>query len=142
MAYMNQEKKAKLVANLKKVIPQGWKYSVSVRNHSTICLTIQSAPVDLIASIMETRNEKRDIGRFENPAKSPSYYKVNEYSLENQFSGDLLTTFEAIKTALNDGNHDRSDIQSDYFDVGWYTDISIGRWDKPFSVVEQLKAAA
>jgi hypothetical protein len=35
-------------------------------------------------------------------------------------------------TAMNDGNHDRSDIQTDYFDVGWYVDVNIGRWNKPY----------
>jgi phenolic acid decarboxylase len=44
MAYVNQEKKAKI---LKKVMPKGWKYSLAVRNHSTIVCTIKSAPVDL-----------------------------------------------------------------------------------------------
>jgi hypothetical protein len=34
------------------------------------------------------------------------------------------------------GNHDRSDIQSDYFDVGWYVDINIGRWNKPYALVK------
>jgi hypothetical protein len=33
---------------------------------------------------------------------------------------------------MNIGNHDRSDSQTDYFDVGFYTDISIGRWDTPY----------
>jgi hypothetical protein len=29
------------------------------------------------------------------------------------------------------GNHDRSDSQTDYFDVGWYIEIQFGQWDKP-----------
>jgi hypothetical protein len=36
---------------------------------------------------------------------------------------------------MNDGNHDNSDIQSDYFDVGWYISINVGRWDKPYELV-------
>jgi len=32
------------------------------------------------------------------------------------------------------GNHDRSDIQSDYFDVGWYKSVNIGKWNKPYEV--------
>jgi hypothetical protein len=30
------------------------------------------------------------------------------------------------------GNHNRSDIMSDYHDVGWYVDINIGQWNKPY----------
>ena len=32
------------------------------------------------------------------------------------------------------GNHNNSDISTDYFDVGWYIDINIGKWDKPYEV--------
>ena len=33
------------------------------------------------------------------------------------------------------GNYDNSDVQTDYFDTGWYIDINIGSWDKPYTVV-------
>ena len=36
--------------------------------------------------------------------------------------------------AMNNGNHDNSDIQTDYFDVGWYIDVNIGKWNKPYTV--------
>jgi hypothetical protein len=32
------------------------------------------------------------------------------------------------------GNHDKSDVMTDYFNVGWYIDINIGKWDKPYKV--------
>ena len=28
--------------------------------------------------------------------------------------------------------YDRSDIQTDYFDVAYYISIHIGKWDKPY----------
>lgn len=31
-------------------------------------------------------------------------------------------------------NHNRSDSQTDYFDVGHYTSINLGSWNKPFVV--------
>jgi hypothetical protein len=37
------------------------------------------------------------------------------------------------------GNHDRSDIQSDYFDVGWYVDVNIGSWNRPYEVEALIK---
>ena len=36
--------------------------------------------------------------------------------------------------ALNIDNHNRSDSQTDYFDVGHYTSINLGSWNKPFVV--------
>jgi hypothetical protein len=33
---------------------------------------------------------------------------------------------------MNTGNWNRSDIMTDYFDVGHYIDLTFGTWDKPF----------
>jgi hypothetical protein len=33
---------------------------------------------------------------------------------------------------MNQGNWNRSDVQTDYFDVGWYCDINVGSWNKPY----------
>ena len=47
-----------------------------------------------------------------------------------------LETMQSIVRALNAGNHDRSDIMTDYFDVGWYVSVKIGHsCDKPFRYV-------
>jgi len=35
---------------------------------------------------------------------------------------------------MNEGNHDNSDIMTDYFDVGWYISVRLGKWDKPYVV--------
>ena len=37
---------------------------------------------------------------------------------------------------MNDGNHDNSEIQYDYFDVGWYIDVNIGRWNQPYQLIK------
>ena len=47
MAYMNQEKKAKIAANLKPILAKyGMKGTLRVHHHSTIVLTLQSGPID------------------------------------------------------------------------------------------------
>jgi hypothetical protein len=121
MAWMNQERKAALAAGLKKVLPKGWNYSLAVRHHSTLVLTISEAPIDLVAQSL-----------FSDEQKKRGYIDVNQYHIEGVFSGSLLKTFTAIRDAMMVGNHDNSDPMTDYFDVGWYIDINVGRWDKPF----------
>lgn len=37
--------------------------------------------------------------------------------------------FNKINQIVNKGNFDNSDSMTDYFHVGFYTEISIGRWD-------------
>ena len=61
--------------------------------------------------------------------------RINDYHYETQFSGKALELLKKIIPTMNGGNHDRSDIQSDYFDVGWYVDVSIGEFKKPYQVV-------
>lgn len=133
MAYMNQEKKAKIAAKLKDVVPKGWKYSLRVRNHSTIVMTIASAPVDLMAEA-----QRVTAARMARQGSTPADYTVtsldvNPYHPDMHFD-ESLPAIRAILTALNDGNHDRSDIMTDYFDVGWYVELNIGTWEKPFKV--------
>lgn len=120
MAFMNQEKKAAIVAELKKVMPKDWKYSLRVKHHSSITLTILSAPVDLIG--LHAQKSQWTNG----------YIQLNQYYLERQYSGDVLAVLTAIRGAMNTGNWDKSDIQTDYFNVGHYAYIHIGKWDKPF----------
>jgi hypothetical protein len=128
MAFINQEKKAELAKEIAKVMPTGWKYSLAVKHHSTLVLTIRQADVDLIGeNICAPRHSQ---GR-------PTHINLNEHNLQGEYSGKLLKIFESIRTAMMIGNHDRSDIQSDYFDVGWYTTIAIGKWDSPFCFVQK-----
>ena len=49
MAYMNQERKAQIVAAVKPILKKyGIKATFAVRNHSTICLNIKSGKLDFI----------------------------------------------------------------------------------------------
>lgn len=123
MAYASQAKKQQILAALKGIIPAGWKWSLAVNSHSTFVLTIYSAPVDLLAEMQRCcRNDRCVDG---------GYARINPYYIEVQFDTHL-DLFKRILAAMNDGNHDRSDPQTDYFDVGWYVDLNLGRWDKPF----------
>jgi hypothetical protein len=128
MAYMNQEKKTKIAAALKKVVPAGWKYSLSVRHHSTIVMTISSAPFDLIGKLYDT--DRTDI--------SVNPYWAHEHLKDCAEKQVILKALEC----LNLDNFDNSDPMTDYFHVGHYVDLNIGKWNKPFVVTEQLKKAA
>lgn len=130
MAYMNQTKKAAIAAALKPVMPKGWKYSLRCGS-SGITLTISEAPVDLIAEINRVRAK---LPRHAD-ALAKDYVQVNPYWLQHQFDTHL-GVFQAIDKAMNTGNWDRSDVQTDYFDVGHYVYIHLGRWDKPFRLTQ------
>jgi len=132
MAYVDQNKKALIAAALKLVMPKDWKWSLAIQNHSTIVLTISQTPIDLLAEYTRVGNERRRYGEASHARGD--HADVNHYHLDGAFDGELLETFSKIVVALNTDNHDRSDIQSDHFDVGHYVAVKIGRWNKPFVV--------
>lgn len=139
MAYMNQEKKAKINTALKAIMPKDWKWSLSVRHHSTIVLTIASAPIDLLAIVNAKCAENcKSIGMDFQPNTSAEI----SYCWKKMFTGELLDLFSKISAALNIDNFDNSDAMTDYFHVGHYVDLHIGRWNKPFTCTAQVDELA
>jgi hypothetical protein len=116
MAYMSQEKKATLAPAVKAILKEyGLKGSLSVHHHSSLVLTIKSGKIDFLSQV--------NMG---------AYLQVNTYHIERDFNGEAKEVLVKLKAAMDVGNHDRSDIQSDYFDVGWWVEIGIGKWDSPY----------
>lgn len=132
MAYMSQEKKATLAPAIKEILKRyGIKGTIAVSNHMTLVLNIKSGTLDFIQDYNETVSVKPASFIFSNPATT--YIDVNPYWYQEHFSNKVIRTFlKEIFAAMNVGNHDNSDIQSDYFDVGWYVDVNIGKWNKPY----------
>jgi hypothetical protein len=121
MAYMNQEKKAKIAANLKPILKKfGVKGSLSVRNHLAICLTITEGKIDFA----------KDYG-----ADSKFGIQVNPYWYQEHFTGrakEFLS--EAIPAMYSADYYDNTDAQIDYFDTAYYVDVNIGKWNKQYKV--------
>lgn len=124
MAYMSQEKKQEIKQELIKVIPKGWKWSLAVKHHSTLVLNISSAPVDLIGEALNK-------DKYDTESRN---FQLNQYHPHYSFQGELLETFRKIIAAMNCKNYDNSNSQIDYFDVGYYIGINIGKYNKPFVV--------
>lgn len=120
MAYMNQEKKAALAPGIKKVLKKyGMKGTLSVRNHSTLVLTVKSGKIDF-----QFKDGQRGVD-------------VNVYHIANHYQDrpKAKAFLEEVYAAMQVGNYDNSDPMTDYFCVGWYSNIHIGKWNKPYVVV-------
>lgn len=117
----------------------GVKATLSGTNDYSMKLTIASGEIDFIENYIEnvkgdwraSEQQKQDNIAY---VKRTGYIQVNHYYLEDSFSAKALEFLQKAKQIMNEGNHDRSDIMTDYFDVGWYIDLHIGRWNKPFAV--------
>mgnify|MGYP003335471080 FL=1 len=140
MAYMSQEKKAKIVAAVKPILKKyGVKGSFAVRNHSTIVLTLKQGKIDFVENYIQTDMNSPVAKKMSddqvNYIRKNQSIDVNPYWFQEHFTGKakafLTETFTAMKSA---DWYDRSDAQVDYFDTAYYCDVNVGNWNKPYQV--------
>ena len=131
MAYMSQERKREIAKNLKAALKgSGLKYSLRVLNHSSLSMTIYSGPVDFIGDYHPRHpswNTNEPIDK-----STITYLDVNPYWYHEHFTGESARLLRLIFSILNEGNWDKSQIEVDYHNVGWYVDVNVGKWDKPY----------
>jgi hypothetical protein len=133
MAYMSQDRKSELAPAIKAVLKKyGVKGSLAVRNHSTLVLNIKSGPIDFIGNLNKVCAVAPGADRYGAYRPAVGSIDVNPYHYRDHFDGKALAFLSAVMSVMNTGNHDNSDIQSDYFDIGWYIDVNIGAWNKPY----------
>jgi hypothetical protein len=127
---MSQEKKAKIAPVIKAICKKyNIKASLAVRNHSTLVLNVKQGDIDFVGNFNQVTGGSLHGNRVES-------IQVNPYWFHDHFDGKAKAFLTEVLAAMNVGNHDRSDIQTDYFDVGWYVDVNIGRWNQPYALVK------
>jgi len=133
---MSQERKQSLAPAIKIACAKyGIKARLSVHHRSTLVLNITEGPIDFFASISRVMDQNPN--RFGDSWSKPNgYLSVNPYHFKDHFDGTALEFLTEVISLMNVGNFDKSDAMSDYFHVGWYVDVNIGKWDKPYNLVE------
>jgi hypothetical protein len=134
MAYMSQERKNELAPKIKAVLKKyGMKGTIRVANDRvTLAVRVKAGKLPIIENFAFGLT---DIARSNAVLKSRCL-NVNPVRIDQCYTGNCKKFLKELIAAMNDGNHDRSDIMTDYFDVGWYTDISIGDWNIPYEMVK------
>src|SRR5208337_2377844 len=141
MAYVSQQLKAQLAPAIKAACRKyGLTATIAVRHHSTLILNVKSGPIDFIGNY-NAREEVRNMCRPDHMRNrcTDGYLSVNPHWYREHFTGRALDFLTEVMEAMNVGNWDKSDSQTDYFNVGWYVDVNIGTWDKPY-VLQGSKA--
>ena len=116
MAYISQEKKKELAPKIKAVLKKyGVKGSISISHHSNLVVRLKEGKVDLY-------------GEKTSPSWCGSHGSdsVITYWINAHHPGKSRDFLNELKAAMNDGNWDKSDAMTDYFNVGWYSDIVVG----------------
>ena len=142
MAYVSQEMKKELAPGIKAVLDKyGMKGSISVNNYSSLVVTLQQGPLDFRG--VDYRGN--DIYYLATDANM--YSQVNTYHVDKFYSGvtaDFLNELvAAMKGATSRGEwYDKSDIMTDYFDVAYYVNVNVGKFDKGYIYTGEEALAA
>ena len=140
MAYMNQDRKKAIAPAVKALLAKyGVKATLGVNNYSTLVLNIKEGALDFIGQA-NADNKKSAEWNGRPFYEVKGYYDVNPYYAHESGDKKIGQFFKELVAVMNGkgssiSNHNNSDIQTDYFDVGWYLNISIGQYNKPYTVV-------
>ena len=135
MAYINQDTKKLIHTALKPIfIKYGLKATLGIDHHSTLVININKGKLDFIQNYNNlAKNSTYPVPR----EQAQTHIDVNHYWYNEHFNGDCKNALNEIVTTANKvgKNFDHSDIQSDYFDIGFYLDVNVGQWNKPYQVL-------
>ena len=125
MAYISQEQKKAIEPKIKEINKKyGIKARLGIRHHSSLVLNISSGKIDFIKNYNENTTD----------SQKEESIQVNQYYFKEHFSGEARDYLREVIEVMNTDNYDNSDSQTDYFDVGHYIDVNVGKWDKPYEV--------
>jgi len=143
MAYMSQENKKQLAPGIKAVLKKyGMKGTIRVEHHSVLHVNIKSGELDVVGNYRNTLANRghswdRDTWWIRDQSK---YMQISHHHLSNSFSGKVLAFLQELFTEMMKGNHDNSDAMTDYFDVGWYAYVNLGKWSQPYELTGDPEA--
>ena len=126
MAYVSQKDKAELAPAIKKVLNKyGMKGSISIRHHMSLVVTLQSGAID-----------------FKDYSHGDGYIQVNTYHIDAHYSGKAKAFLNELLDAMKGPKYfNNDDAMTDYFHRSHYTDINVGKWNKPYFLQETAKKA-
>jgi hypothetical protein len=122
---MKKELAPAIKAVLKKYRMKG---SIAVNNHSTLEVNLSEGYVDCISK------GERILG-LGGVSKNVNVYHIDEWyeGVAKNFLNELLDAMKGPKYFNND------DAMTDYFSRSHYTDINIGKWNKEFKLLKEIK---
>ena len=155
MAYINQEQKAELAPAIKRILKDNnLKGSLSINHHSTLILTIREGKLFKVVDgshkniwvqsgvkFADHPNQFNNLDlKFNKTKERPVVVRddddkgvwVENYGNDEADDPVDVKVLKELADALNEGNIDKSDSQTDYFHVGWWVQINIGRSEKPY----------
>ena len=140
MAYISANDVAAIRAELKQAFP-GWKFAVRKGSGSlSVDVSILQGTVDFIEDYCAKGVDEREAGY----ARKNRNIQINQYWIKDHWGhapkacAALVKINEIMHNAAGRAGgkkfYDNSDAMTDYFDTAFYTHLSIGQWNKPYTV--------
>ena len=119
MAYVSQTDKKALAPAIKSVLKKyNMKASISVNNHSSLCVNIKEGVIDFSDDFTH----------------GDGYIQVNEYWIDDHYKGVKGDFFNELLAAMKGPDYfNDDDAMTDYFSRSHYTNINVGKWNKPYN---------
>lgn len=138
MAYVDQDRKKRIEALCKPIFKKyGIKARLGVHHHTELVCNISAGTIDFNdPSNWSIRQNEYDEASNQK-IRFDGHLQVNHYHYDHHYAGRALEFFSELIPALQSENFDKSDIQSDYFHVGYYLSVNVGKWDKPYELVKE-----
>jgi hypothetical protein len=125
MPYISTQEVAEKRKAIKEAFPN-WKFSIVREHYSSLNVCIMEADINLL----DDENMER------------GYQGVNQFYIKDHFQGEVKEKLQQIYDIMREGNRIISE-DADYGSIpSFYTNISIGKWDKRFMVVKKEKKEA
>ena len=119
MAYITTEEVKEIRNRIKAAYPakDGWKFSIRQKDHTSLHVSIISAPVKFIE---------------DGTCEQVNHYHINS----SRFSPEHKALLDDINSIANETNWDKSEPVMDYFNCHFYFYLNIGDYDNPFQYAE------
>lgn len=143
MAYINQDMKKVISAKLKPVLAEyGLTGTLSINHHSSITLTLKKGPIDFYAEkrAFRARDPRSLAEGISDQEDCP--LSINPYSITETWSLHTSIVLKEILAALKGADwYDKSDMQSDYFNIAYYIYIEVGKYGVPYQLTSLKEVA-
>lgn len=143
MTYISKEQQKEKLVKLKPLFKKyGLRATLARSNASKITLNIWKGSIDFMGQYNNYRINNKD--RYCDNSNVENFLNYKTFTITDnctfkEFSGEALEFLIEANKILQQDNYDRSDMMTDYFDIGFFVNISIGNYEKDYIFKPKFK---
>ena len=136
MAYISTDEVKAVRVALKERFKNKLKFSVRREHYSSLNVSIISGEINFYDGSLDREdrhNPNAPVNKFDGHEQINEYYPEN-YGKHKALFEDIVSIMKTAPASIEGGRawYDNSDAMIDYFDTAFYTNISVGKWNKPY----------